>query len=714
MITILPTDSSITIDGRIEESAWNDAATADDFQMNMPFDSLPASSPTKVYLTYNDQFLYIAAKCYSPPGKEFVIQSLKRDFAFRKNESFLVFIDAFSDGNSSIALGVNSHGVQLDAIIPRGGTKNISLSWDEKWYAEVVRNATQGYWTVEMAIPLKSLRFKVNSKKWNINFARIDLANNEHSSWNPVPRGFNLYTLSELGQMNWEAPLLKPKHNIALIPYLATGVNFDYQQSDPQVDIKPRIGLDAKISLSSSLNLDLTINPDFSQVEVDDEVINLNRFEISFPEKRILFLENSDLFSSLGNSRVRPFFSRRIGSYEKQAVPILFGARLSGKLNNNWRLGLMSVQTAAVKNFNLKSQNYLVAALEGKVFSNSSISAFVTNRQSFEENKIERNDQNRIGGVEFNFRSRDSKFDGKAFVHSNLQKTDGANAITYAGKLRYKTRTISLFLGMDKVGKNYQADMGFVPRLYHENIAEDSIYRITYVQFRANGYYRFYPKQKNSIVEFYGPSFRSNLFTGDHLEYQEHDINLGFFVQFLNSSKLEFILKEFSPRLFFPFQLSGMLVPFKAGNYPNKAIRAEFKSDKRKFLSGMFALEYGGEYEGKLFNIEGELSLRKQPWGVFTFNFSHQNLSDFPEIYGSPVYTLLGSKMEFSFSRNLFFTTYLQYNTQKNNLNINSRFQWRFRPMSDIFLVYTENYQPTNLSIKNRGLILKLNYWFNP
>ena len=713
-LSIRPSLSPILIDGQILEPSWQEADVADRFTTNMPYDSLPASAATEVRMSFDQDFLYIAAKCHAPMGKELVTQSLKRDFDLFKNEAFVLFIDAFSDGNSSIAFGVNAHGVQLDGIIPRGGTKGLSLSWDGKWYAEVVRNIAHGYWVAELAIPLKTLRFKENCRHWRINFARIDLGNNEHSSWNPLPRGFNLYTLSHLGYLHWEQPLSKPKRNITLVPYAAATASNDFESTEKQTIIKPGIGLDAKMSLNASLNLDLTINPDFSQVEVDEQVIDLNRFEISFPEKRILFLENSDLFSNLGNSRVRPFFSRRIGSVGNAPVPVFFGARLSGKLNKDWRVGLMSVQTGDQNGLDHHSQNYLVSAIEAKVLSNSSISAFITNRQAFSEKTLIAGDFNRVGGLEFNYRSSNSRWDGKALIHSTFLKENRTSGLVYSAKLRYRTRTMSLFLGFDKVGENYRTDMEFVPRLYHENYLEDTIYRIPYQQVRSNGYYRFYPKHNSSHIAFYGPAFHTNLFLDHNYNYQEHDFDLSFFVQFLNSSKLEFFVLDYAPRLFFPFQLMGMDKAIEAGNYPGRGLRLDYSSDQRKFLSGKVSLAYGAEFGGNLFDFFGELKARKQPWGALSLNLAYRNLSNFPQSFGSPKFTLLGSKFELSFSRDIFFTTFLQYNTQNDNFNINSRFQWRFQPMSDLFVVYTENYRTGDLSIKDRAVVLKIKYWFNP
>ena len=712
-LLVKPISSTIHLDGRLDEYFWEDAVLAHQFQLNQPFDSVEATLPTEVRVSRDQQYFYIGAICHTKPDQKNIIQSLKRDFDFHQNESFAIFIDAFSDANSGLAFAVSPYGVQLDAIIPRGGTKELSLSWDALWYAEVFRNEAKGFWSLEIAIPFKTLRFKENNPQWRINFARIDMQHNEFSTWKPVPRGFSIYNLAHMGILNWSQPPTRQGNHAAVIPYTATKLYQEGGSNNKTTNLRQVFGLDAKIALSSSLNLDFTLNPDFSQVEVDDQVIDLNRFEISFPEKRILFLENSDLFAGLGNSRVRPFFSRRIGSLNREPVPVKVGIRLSGKLNENWRVGLMSVQTGASEELNLQSQNYTVAAAEKKVFSNSSLTGFITNRLAFDKHNTITNDFNTITGVEFNYRSKNGKWDGKAFFHQAFSPNHSNASRAYSAKLRYTTRVFSIFGGADRIDENYKTDLGFVPRLYHENQYEDTLYRIPYIQCRSNGYYRIYPKSKSSWIAYYGPGFSANLYTGKDLDYQEHEFSLSFFAQFLNSSRVELRLMDYAPRLFFPFQLSGMDAPFLAGNYRSQGIQLDYRSDTRQVISTKLSIGYGGEYGGKLTNVEGELNFRKQPWGVLGLTYSYRNLSDFEEVYSNPNFTLLGSKFEISFNRNLFFTTYLQYNTQKDNFNINSRFQWRFKPMSDLFLVYTENYTALDFTKKNRAVVLKINYWLN-
>ena len=710
-ISPIKTSIPIHLDGVLNELVWSEVNSASDFQMHYPYDSLKATSSTEVKIVFNDTHLYIGAICSNSKPTDYVIQSLKRDFDFRANDAFVVFLDLFNDASGGMTFGVNPKGVQRDGIIPRGGTKGVQLNWDGQWLAEVFQSPDKKFWSVEMAIPLKTLRFSNNNLTWGVNFARNDLDNNEVSTWSPVIRGFEVATLAQAGKIKWQTTPKFQKSKITVVPYTAVSSEKNYQpQFDPTLNGK--FGLDAKVSLTSSLNFDFTINPDFSQVEVDRQVIDLNRFELFFPEKRLLFLENSDLFSGLGNSRIRPYFSRRIGSAGDNVVPIHFGARLSGKINKDWQIGLMSVQTGTVNEIRSESQNYSIAAIQKTILGGSSVTAFLSNRQSIDGFYIKNSNYNRVSGLEFDYRSRNSLWSGKAFLHYSFSDSENNNSFAYDGKIRYKSKKASLFLGIDAVSENYLTDMGYVPRLFHEY--NDSLYRIPYNQIRSNGYYRFFVDEKNSKIDFFSLAYSVNLFTDQNtFSYQEHDVDLSFILRFLNASELRFTTSHFSPRLFFPFTLNGLDYHFLRGNYPNRMFSLEYDTGKLKRLNWNSYIGFGGEYMGNRFDFHGNINYRFKHFITGGLSFSQQHLSGFPDIYGDASFSLIGSKFEISFNRNLFFTTFLQYNTQNNNFNINSRFNWRFKPMSDLYIVYTENYRADDLNIKDKALVMKINYWFN-
>src|ERR1700712_5335760 len=356
--------SPVVIDGIINEPAWRQAEKAGNFYMVLPMDTSHANVHTEVRMTYDDKALYLLAECYDSLPGSYIVESLRRDFSFVKNDNFIFFMDPFEDQTSGFTFGANAAGGQWDGMMYEGG--KVDLSWDNRWTSKV--RQYKDHWVLEMSVPFKTLRYKKNISEWGINFSRNDLKTTEKSAWAPVPRQFPTASLAYTGRLIWDTLPPAPGTNVSLIPYLLTQSNKSYDPKNP-ASYKTRIGGDAKISITSSLNLDLTVNPDFSQVEVDKQLVDLSRFELFYPEKRQFFLENGDQFNNFGYADIRPFFSRRIGL----GVPIEFGARLSGKLDKNWRIGAMDMQTGTLDSIGLPKQNYAVLALQRKVFSRSNI-----------------------------------------------------------------------------------------------------------------------------------------------------------------------------------------------------------------------------------------------------------------------------------------------------------------------------------------------------
>jgi len=313
----------IKIDGVISESTWADAQKAGKFIQNFPTDTMTSSSGQEVMVSYDDRFLYIAAKIYNTvKNQHYVTPSLKRDYRGEANDAFVVTIDPFMDQMNAFSFGVNPYGVQREGLIVNGGvvSEDLSLSWDNKWFSEA--KIQEDYWTAEIAIPLNTIRFRSGTNKWLINFYRIDSHNAERSSWSRIPNQYRPISLAYSKPIIFETPIEKKGRNISVIPYLSPGsIRKPISGTDKyNVNSNVSFGGDAKIGIGSSLNLDLTFNPDFSQVEVDNQVTNLDRFEILFPEKRQFFLENGDLFANFGIDGARPFFSRRIGVTRDQST----------------------------------------------------------------------------------------------------------------------------------------------------------------------------------------------------------------------------------------------------------------------------------------------------------------------------------------------------------------------------------------------------------
>jgi hypothetical protein len=686
----------IVIDG-VEEDTWKSADVATDFYMVLPMDTSYARVRTDVKMTYDKKNLYLIAICYHAVEGRYFVESLRRDFVFGKNDNFLVFIDPFEDQTNGFSFGANAAGAQWDGTMFGGGA--VDLNWDNKWISKVTYDEEK--WVFEMAIPFTTIRYKKGITEWGINFSRLDLKTTEKSSWAPVPRQFPTASLAYTGILRWDKAPPDPGLNISVIPYVAGSLIRDHQNNVPE-EYDGKAGVDVKIAVTSALNLDLTVNPDFSQVEVDRQVTNLERFELFFPERRQFFLENADLFANFGYGTLRPFFSRRIGL----GVPIRAGARLSGKLTKDWRIGLMDMQTAAVNSTALPDQNFAILSLQRKMFARSNITFLLVNKESI--NYTVPDDPavpaysryNRNVGIEYNLASSNNKWTGKAFVLKSFSPGLEGKDFVQAANLQYNSRHWSIGLQEEQVGSNYTAEVGFVPRR-------------GYVKFAPSVGYLFFPK--GTRVLSHGPRFMSNQFFDENMSSTDY-LNLFFYtVNFRSQSVFTLVLIDEYVRLLSPFDptvLGKETLPAGTRHHWT-AFRTDFVSKPQSLVRYAFNSRYGSYYSsGKWIVLGGEIGYRFQPYVSLLVNASYNDIR-LPLPWDRNYFWLVGPQVDITMTNTIFFSTFLQYNEQTNNMNINSRFQWRYRPASDLFIVYTENYLPETFGVKNRALVVKFTYWWN-
>ncbi len=697
LIHINKTNLPVIIDGRIDEAAWQQAETVSDFNMVLPMDTSKARVRTEVRMTYDDKNIYLAATCYNLLPGPYFVESLRRDFSFGKNDNFLLFMDPFMDQINGFSFGANAAGAQWDGIMSNGAS--VDLNWDNKWVSAVTNDAEK--WVFEMALPFKSIRYKEGMKQWGINFSRLDLKTTEKSSWAPVPRQFPTASLAYTGTLVWDQPPPDAGANVSVIPYILGGVIKTYENGRAPT-FQKKAGGDIKIGLSTALNLDLTINPDFSQVEVDRQVTNLDRFELFFPERRQFFLENGDLFANFGYSTIRPFFSRRIGL----GVPIRAGARLSGKLNKDWRIGLMNIETAAQPKNGLPDQNFAILALQRRVFTRSSVTFLMVNKQSVNFKNLPDSTKNRYSafnrnvGLEYNLASANNVWTGKAFVLKSFSPGQQGDGWVQAANLQYNSRKWTVSVQEETVDKSYNAEVGYVPRSAYIRLSQ-SASRLFFT--RGGKILSHGPRLGSSY--FFNPAFRQT----DHLNIASYGFT------FRNTSSFTLSVIDEFVQLIRPFDPtnSDKDTLVRGSKHYWKAWITEFNSKPQSIFTYSFFTRVGSYYQnGRRLLATAELGYRIQPYVSLLINGSYNDIS-LPQPYGTAKFWLVGSRADVTFTNKLFLSTYLQYNQQNNNVNINTRFQWRYKPASDVFLVYTDNYYPAPFSVRNRAVVLKINYWWN-
>ncbi|WP_246019969.1 DUF5916 domain-containing protein [Muriicola soli] len=697
----------IKLDGILDEPIWTEAESAKDFWEYFPVDSILAREQTDIKMLYDDKNLYIGIKV-NTQGKDYAIESLRRDFRAGNSDNITLLFDTFNDGNNAFLFGTNPYGVRREGLVSGGGLdlRGFTISWDVKWRGE--SKIYDDYYTSEMVIPLTSFKFREGETKWRFNSYRFDTQSNENSTWVRIPQNQNIFGLTFMGDMIFEKPLGKSRTPFAVIPYINYLNAKDFENESSINNFK--VGGDAKVSIGNSLNLDITLNPDFSQVEVDNQITNLTRFEIGLPERRQFFIDNIDLFADFGDSRdSNPFFSRRIGIARDTAGntienSIIGGVRLSGKLNKRLRIGFLNLQTEADEANEIASNNNMMLAVQQQVFSRSNIGFFFINRQSTQDYDFLAEEErfNRVAGIDYNLISEDNLWSGRLFLHKSFEPEGRDEDLSSGMQLEYNSRYWNFFSKAVFVGEDYQSDLGFIRRT--------DIFKGILSMRRI-----FWPEK--GIIQNHSIRFFPNFIWSPTRDFQNTDYTtrLDWEVRFNDLSEAQvsfshqytYLLDDFDPTR----SDDAIPLPGEQGYYYN-SVNFRYRSDRRRIFSYSIEPTVGRFFNGDLFSLEGGLNLRLQPKAIVSMNFRYDQI-ELPDPYGSANIWLISPRFDLTFSKSIFWSTLVQYSNQRDNLGINSRLQWRFAPLSDLFLVYNDNYFVNSFMPKLRSINLKLTYWLN-
>lgn len=714
----------IKVDGVLDEEAWKKTPSMGVFWQNFPTDTAKAKYQTEIRIAYDDKYVYITAVAHTK-GSKFVIPSYRRDYRAGGSDNISFVFDTFNDRSNAFLFGMNPYGVMREALLYNGGTDNSFFSeyWDNKWVG--ASKIYDKYYVIEAAIPFTTLRFKDGTTQWLFKSYRFDTQGNETSALVRTPQNQIIMNLGYSTPIEFEKPLHKSGTNLAIIPYVSGGSSKDFTNPlNPNNGSRFNAGGDAKIGVTSGLNLDITLNPDFSNVEADRQVINLTRFDLNLPEQRQFFLENSDLFSGFGsyntnpflppqgnfggtgNQIVSPFFSRQIGIARDTttgvSIPnrILYGARLSGKLNDDWRVGLLNAQTLNDEFRGISAANYTVASVQRKIFGRSNIAGIFVNKETLNsEFSSKLSKFNRVAGLEYNLSSKDSRWFGKTYYHHAFTEKQNKEAFAHGFSLMYSVNRYTIKWQHDWVGSGYDAEVGFVPRkdFFHINPTVG-------LSFNPRSKY----VNRYSVGVAYDQYITPSVGTTDRIVGPFVAVNMQ------NSSKFLFSINQnytFLTSQFDALRSNGKLPSLRKDTsylYYNASLN--FTSDQRRKLWLYATPTVGQYYSGTIVSLTGALNYRYQPYLALTMNFAYNSIN--LPIAKNKVY-LFGPRFDWTLSRTVFLTTYLQYNSQFENMNVNARFQWRFAPVSDFFLVYIDNYNTTTGQPKNRSIQAKITYWFN-
>ncbi len=719
--TVKYIDSKITLDGVLDEAAWQNAEVLTGFNQYFPNDKNKAKFDTEVRIMSDDKNIYIAAKMHSK-GKKYVIPSLKRDFRAGGNDNITFCFDTFSDRTNAFMFGTNPYGVQREGLLFNGGLDNgfLNLFWDNKWKVET--SIEDKAWYFEAIVPLSTLRYKDGSDSWYFKMYRFDTQANETTLNVAMPQSQIVMAIGYSDKIVFEKPLKKSSGSISFIPYVAANVTKDFEAKEPKNIPKSNIGFDAKVGISSGLNLDITVNPDFSNVEADRQIVNLTRFDVNLPEQRQFFLENSDLFTAfgtvvsnpflpptgslgVGNQLYSPFFSRNIGIGKDTttglSVPnrINYGLRLSGKVSNTLRIGALNTRTANDDSRGIVGDNFSVLAIQKTVFQRSNISAIFSNKFANKANELGSRNVNSVAGLEYNLQSINNKWQGKIFYHKSFDELRVAKSFAHGAVLTYNTKKFIARWSHDWLGKGFNAAVGFVPRT-------------NFVHINPTVGRNFFPKSK--IFNRISVGYTLDQYFSKTIGETDRKTGPFVLVAFQNTMRVLMSANQNFTYLFNDFDVlrSNKKLPSlpKQTSYTYYTFESNIVSDLRKKLFLNINPVIGQYYDGNIASVSGNANFRMQPYGILGMTYSYNNIN---VSTGKNKVFVLGPSLDLTLSKKLFFTNLVQYNSIIKNFNINSRLQYRFAPVSDLFLVYTDNYNTETWMPKSRAVFFKLNYWLS-
>ena len=712
----------IRLDGRLDEPVYQTIPAIEGFVQQMPNQGAPGTERTEAWVMFDETHIYVSGRLWdSAPPSEWVANELRRDTSqLRENDGFWVAFDTFYDRRNGVAFYTNPLGALGDFAITNEGNPN--TDWNPVWDLRTGR--FDGGWTVEMAIPFKSLRYRPGPAQiWGLQLRRTVRRKNELAYLTPVPisvgrRG--IFRLSDAATLvGLEVPA--GDHTLELKPYAISGLTTDVTASPPRRnDVDGDVGVDVKYGITRNLTADLTYNTDFAQVEVDEQQVNLTRFNLFFPEKREFFLEGRGIFDfALGegaNTRdsalrqiggggvggrgvgVAPtlFYSRRIGLDNGAIVPIIGGGRVTGKVGA-FDVGALNIQTDDEVISGAESTNFTVVRVKRDMLRRSSVGMLLTNRSR----SVDGDGQSRAYGVDGNFSFYDN-VSALGYVAKTQTPGRSVEDMSYQGQFTYAGDRYGLQADHLLVEKNFSPEVGFIRR---DNFR------------RSFATARFSPRPPSidAVRQFRLEGSFEYILAADTGRVETRQSQLAFSTEFESSDRLgvsvtdnyEFLVEPFEPG-------PGVRVP--VGGYGFRDVEATYTGGAQRRLSGTVTVRLGEYFGGDIRTVgfsRGRVELTPQLSVEPTLSI---NWVDTPQ--GSFRTDLIVSRVTYTFTPRLFFAGLIQYNSATDTVSNNLRLRWEYTPGSELFIVYTEDrdsdpLRPNRWSeLRNRGFVIKVNRLF--
>ena len=708
-------ESPLTLDGKLDEEVYRTVAPVSDFIQQVPREGAPATERTDAWVMFDNDTLYVSGRCWdSAPPERWVANELRRDTnQLRQNDMFGVIFDTYYDRRNGFLFYTNPLGARADQAVTDEG--NLNVDWNPVW--DVRTGRFVGGWTVEMAIPFKSLRYRSGSDQlWGINIRRVIRRKNEWTHLTMVPASAGvpggMFRLSRAGTLVG-LDLPPASRNIEVKPYAISRNTTDRSPTPTVLNDSATgcrggtttiascdLGVDVKYGITANLTADVTVNTDFAQVEVDEQQVNLTRFSIVYPEKRDFFLEGRGIFdfarSGASSSSAAPtfFYSRRIGLSGSDVIPIDIGGRLTGKVGP-FSVGLMSIDTRDHEDSNTPRTNFTVLRVKRDILRRSTIGGMVTYRS---ESVLRRGESNLAYGVDAAFSFFQNLNVGGYVARSNTEGLKRDND-SYLGRINFDGDRYGAEAQYLKVGDNFSPEIG--------NVRRDNFKR-------SFGSGRFSPRPRERFKGIRQFTYSGNL---EYLEngagqLETRNQNGHFGLERQNSDSFSVDAGRDYELLLRPFTASkGVTIP--VGGYTFSDVSVSYSRGLQRRVSGTTSFRIGEFYNGTIRTLGfsgARVSLLKQ-WSLepsISFNDVTLPVGNFRT-------TVLRARSDYGFSSRMFTSTLLQYSSSDSVFSSNLRFRWEYRPGSELFIVYSDErdtLKPGFPDLKNRAFVVKINRLF--
>ena len=688
--------SPIALDGDLSDEAWAFADTTRGvFYQSIPSQGTPSAERTVVRVLYDDEHLYVGAMMYDSQAEALVSAGMEQDFATQDSDIFGFSLDTYLDRQNAFLFAVNPAGALFDAQA-FNDQQSVNRAWEGE--VEVSTSVHDWGWVAEIAVPMTTLRFREvdGVQSWGLNFTRRIRRISEDSNWAPLSRQFRVYKMSRAGTLT-SLEGIQQGRNLWVKPFL-NGVRTDgWRAASPGEKVEG--GLDLKWGITPQLTLDVTALTDFSQVEVDEQQINLTRFSLFFPEKRDFFLENEGIFgfqdnrvrnfrTGSGPQNFRLFHSRRVGlSADRTPVPIAGGARLTGRVGG-YAIGLLNMQTR--DDPGSPGENFSVVRLRKNILGSSDIGFMFVNREGTGASVAD--SYNRSLGADVNLRLAG----GRMLLNSYLAATDepdvSGDRVAGAFEVAWRDPVWDASMLLKTVGDGFNPGVGFVAR---RGIRQG------FITVGAH------PQPAIPQVRELNPYVDVNLFSDSGWALESREITPGLAVSFLDSSVLTLEYSASYERLAVETPIAGVAV--SAGEYDFGAFTTSYQSNLGRKLGGKISLTRGDFFDGDRNSVTGSVTLRPNAHFFLEGTAQRNRLTLAGRSFDA---NLFGGRFRYAYNTRTFLSAFVQYNETTDELQTNIRFNLIHAPLSDVFVVYSERRnrspEPGRTALTDRAVTLKV------